>query len=87
MLSGKTVVIVFSDGWDRGETSLLGSEMAHLHNKSHRVIWLNPLMGTRDYQPICLGMSTALPYIDHFLPMGNLKDLRYLCKTLSKMII
>ena len=87
MLSGKTVVIIFSDGWDRGETRLLGSQMAYLHNKSHRVVWLNPLMGTRGYQPICQGMSTALPYIDHFLPMGNLKDLHYLCKTLSKMIM
>jgi len=87
MLSGKTISIIFSDGWDRGEAGLLASQMAYLHSKSHRVIWLNPLMGTRDYQPICQGMSTALPYIDHFLPLGNLKDLHYLGKTLSKMVM
>jgi len=87
MLSGKTIALIFSDGWDRGENSLLESQMAYLHSKSHRVIWLNPLMGTRNYQPICQGMSTALPYVDHFLPMGNLKDLHYLGKTLSKIIM
>ncbi len=86
MLSGKTIAIIFSDGWDRGETGILESQMAYLHSKTHRVIWLNPLMGTQEYQPICQGMSTALPYVDQFLPMGNLKDLHYLGKTLSKMV-
>lgn len=87
MLSGKTIAIVFSDGWDKGEPGLLESQMAYLHSKAHRVIWLNPLMGTQDYQPICQGMSAALPYVDYFLPMGNLKDLHYLGKTLSKMVM
>ena len=86
MLSSKTIAIVFSDGWDLGETEILESQMAYLHRKVHRVIWLNPLIGTQCYQPICRGMSSALPYIDHFLPMGNLKDLQYLAKTLSKMV-
>ena len=61
--------------------------MAYLNRRAHKVIWLTPLMGTKDYQPICRGMSAALPYVDYFLPMGNLKDLQYLGKTLEKMII
>ncbi len=87
MLSSKTIVVIFSDGWDRGETNILESQMAYLNNKAYKVIWLNPLMGTKDYQPICRGMSAALPYVDYFLPMGNLRDLHYLGKTLDKMMV
>jgi len=87
MLSGKTIVLIFSDGWDRGETDVLERQMAYLKNKSYKVIWLNPLMGTKDYQPICRGMSTALPYVDYFLPLGNPKDLQFLGKTLEKMMV
>ena len=61
--------------------------MAYLKNKSYKVIWLNPLMGTTDYQPICQGMSAALPYVDYFLPLGQPKDLQFLGKTLEKMIV
>jgi len=87
MLSNKAVVVIFSDGWDQGQTDLLESQMAYLNNKAYKVIWLNPLMGTRDYKPICRGMSAALPYVDYFLPMGNLRDLHSLGKTLEKMIV
>lgn len=87
MLSHKSIVVIFSDGWDQGQTDILKSQMAYLNNKSHKLIWLNPLMGTRDYQPICRGMSAALPYVDYFLPLGNLRDLHSLGKTLEKMII
>jgi uncharacterized protein with von Willebrand factor type A (vWA) domain len=87
MLSNKAIVVIFSDGWDQGQTDVLESQMAYLNNKAHKVIWLNPLMGTKDYKPICRGMSAALPYVDYFLPMGNLRDLHYLGKTLEQMII
>jgi uncharacterized protein with von Willebrand factor type A (vWA) domain len=87
MLSGKTIAVIFSDGWDRGETHVLERQMAYLKNKSYKVVWLNPLMGTKDYQPICRGMSAALPYVDYFLPMGNPRDLQFLGKTLEKMIV
>ena len=87
MLSNKSIVVIFSDGWDQGQTDILESQMAYLNNKAHKVIWLNPLMGTRDYKPICQGMSAALPYVDYFLPLGNLRDLRSLGKTLEKMIV
>jgi len=87
MLSGKTIVLIFSDGWDRGETHVLEHQMAYLKNKSFKVIWLNPMIGTKDYQPICRGMKEALPYVDYFLPMGNPRDLQFLGKTLEKLIV
>jgi len=86
MLSNKAIVVIFSDGWDQGQTDILESQMAYLNNKVYKVIWLNPLMGTRDYKPICRGMSAAVPYGDYFLPMGNLRDLHSLGKTLEKMV-
>ena len=62
------------------------NQMAFLKRKAYKVIWLNPLMGTRDYEPICRGMSAALPYVDYFLPMGNLKDLGAISQTLKKVM-
>ncbi|MEJ2729701.1 MAG: VWA domain-containing protein [Deltaproteobacteria bacterium] len=86
-LSGKDIVMIFSDGWDRGEIDLLDSQMAFLKRKAYKIIWLNPLMGTRGYEPICRGMSAALPYVDYFLPMGNLKDMRSISQTLKKVMV
>jgi len=85
-LSNKDIVMIFSDGWDRGEIDLLDTQMALLNRKAYKVIWLNPLMGTRDYEPICRGMSAALPYVDYFLPMASLKDLRSVSQTLKKVM-
>jgi uncharacterized protein with von Willebrand factor type A (vWA) domain len=86
MLSNKAIVVILSDGWDRGQINILESQMAYLNNKAYKVIWLNPIAGTRDYKPICRGMSAALPYVDYFLPMGKHRDLQYLGKTIEKMI-
>jgi uncharacterized protein with von Willebrand factor type A (vWA) domain len=86
MLSTKDIVIIFSDGWDRGEIDVLETQMALLKRKAYKIIWLNPLMGTTDYQPICQGMRTALPYVDSFLPIDNFRDLAFLGRTLEKMI-
>jgi uncharacterized protein with von Willebrand factor type A (vWA) domain len=86
-LSYRDIVMIFSDGWDRGEIDVLEGQMAILKRKAHKIIWLNPLMGTRDYEPICQGMSAALPYVDYFLPMGDLKDLRSISQTLKNLII
>lgn len=87
MLSGKDIVIIFSDGWDRGEIDELDTQMAALKRKTHKIIWLNPLLSTRDYQPICQGMRTALPYVDYFLPIGTLQDLVHLNRTLLRVMI
>jgi uncharacterized protein len=87
LLSGKDIVMIFSDGWDRGEVDLLEAQMALLKRRTHKIIWLNPLLRTRDYRPICQGMRTALPYVDYFLPMAALQDLRLLSRTMEKILV
>jgi uncharacterized protein with von Willebrand factor type A (vWA) domain len=87
MLSNKDIVMIFSDGWDRGEIDLLEAQMAMLKRKAYKIIWLNPLIGTQDYQPICQGMKTALPFVDYFLPLANPQDLHFLSRTLEKMMV
>lgn len=85
-LSSNAILMIFSDGWDRGEIALLEGQMAYLKRKAYKVIWLNPLLGTRDYQPICQGMSAALPLVDYLLPASNLHDLQYVGNVLERMI-
>ena len=65
------VVIVISDGWDRGDPALVATETARLRRNCHRLIWLNPLAGTPGYQPLAGGMRAAFPYIDDFLAAGR----------------
>jgi uncharacterized protein with von Willebrand factor type A (vWA) domain len=86
-LSGKDIVMIFSDGWDRGEIDVLEKQLSLLKRKAYKIMWLNPLMGSRDYRPICQGMRAALPYVDYFLPMGNLKDLHSIGHAIKKMLI
>ena len=80
----RTLLLIFSDGWDRGDTSLLDSEMRYIKGQVKGVIWLNPLMGSGNYQPLCKGMSTALPYLDCFMPYHNLASLKDLARLISK---
>ena len=87
MLSSKSIVMIFSDGWDRGEVDMLAEQMALLQRRAYKIIWLNPLAGAKDYQPICQGMSAALPYVDSFLPMAGPQDIKLLSNKLGKMII
>ena len=82
--SGATVVII-SDGWDRGEPALLGREMARLQRSCRRLIWLNPLLGAAGYQPLTQGMRAALPYVDNFLPVHNLRSLEALAMLLGQV--
>jgi hypothetical protein len=60
--------------------------MAFLHDRAHRVIWLNPLAGSRGYQPICSGMQAALPYVDMLLPASSLRDFEVLARTLRGLM-
>jgi uncharacterized protein with von Willebrand factor type A (vWA) domain len=85
VLNQGAVVLVVSDGWDRGEIDLLAREMARLQRSSSQVIWLNPLLGDADYQPLVRGMQAALPYIDRFLPVHNLASLEQLASVLKKL--
>jgi uncharacterized protein len=61
------VVVLFSDGWERGEPGLLADQMARLHRLAHRVIWVNPHRGKAGYRPVQGGIVAALPYVDEFV--------------------
>ncbi len=83
VLGHGAVTLIISDGWDRGDPLLLSNEMARLQRSSHRLIWLNPLLGSPDYEPLTRGMIAALPFIDDFLPVHNLASLEQLARRLS----
>jgi len=69
------VVIILSDGWDRGEPALLARELARVRRLGRRLIWLNPLLGASDYEPLTRGMQAALAHVDDFMPAHNLASL------------
>jgi uncharacterized protein with von Willebrand factor type A (vWA) domain len=77
-LRSSGVVIVVSDGWDRGDPAIVAAETARLRRNCHRLVWLNPLAGTPGYQPLAGGMRAAYPYIDDFLPAGTVASLERL---------
>jgi uncharacterized protein with von Willebrand factor type A (vWA) domain len=79
------VVLIISDGWDRGEPHLLAREMARLKRTVYRIIWLNPLIASDDYAPLTLGLQAALPYVDDFLPAHNFTSLQDLARLLGRL--
>lgn len=85
VLGRGAVALLISDGWDRGDPALLKNEMARLQRSAHRLIWLNPLLGSPEYEPLTRGMQAALPYVDDFLPVHNVNSLEDLAKRLSQM--
>ena len=82
-LHGSSIVILISDGWDRGDPRLLRDEIARLQRSCHRLIWLNPLIGSIDYAPLTRGLQAALPFVDEFLPVRTLRDVRELAQYLE----
>ena len=85
VLGRGAVVLIISDGWDRGDMVMLEKEMARLQRSCYRLIWLNPLLGSPAYEPLTRGMKTALPYIDKFLPVHNLSSLADLASQLTSL--
>ena len=83
VLGWGSVVLIISDGWDRGEPDLLRHEIARLQRSCHRLIWLNPLLGSPTYEPLARGMQAALPFVDDFLPVHNLSSLEDLAGHLN----
>lgn len=83
VLGQGAVVLLISDGWDRGDAELLRTEISRLQRSCSRLIWLNPLLGGEQYEPLTRGMRTALPYVDDFLPVHNLESLEDLAKHLQ----
>jgi len=79
------IVVILSDGWDRGDTALLTRELSFIARRCHRLIWLNPLLARQGYEPRAQGMAAALPYLDDFLPLDKLRDISDLAKHLAKL--
>ena len=85
VLGHGAIVIIVSDGWDRGDPAQLTAELVHLRRSSHRLIWLNPLLGSEGYEPLTRGMAAALPHVDDFLAAHNLKALDDLGRLLASL--
>ncbi len=85
VLGQGAAVLIISDGWDRGDPEVLGREMGRLQRSAHRVIWLNPLLGSPRYEPLTRGIQAALPYVDDFLPVHNLQSLEELGRHLTTL--
>ena len=79
------VVLIVSDGWDRGDPALLGRELARVRRSCSRLIWLNPLLGSARYEPLTRGMQMALQYVDDFLPVHNLASVQQLAIHLQRL--
>jgi uncharacterized protein with von Willebrand factor type A (vWA) domain len=79
------VVLLISDGWDRGDPGLLREQVAWLQRSCHRLIWLNPLVGTTGFEPLTRGLKAALPFVDDFLPARTLSDLSQLALHLESV--
>jgi uncharacterized protein len=82
LVDARTIVVVLSDGLDRGEPELLAGALERIGRRARRVVWLNPLLGDPRYQPTARGMEAALPFVDRFLPAHNLESLERLVRHL-----
>ena len=84
---GGLIVLLISDGWDRGDPIVLRDQMARLQRRCRRLIWLNPLIGTTDYAPLTRGLQAALPHVDDFLPVRSLANLADLAVHLNTLTV
>src|SRR5215216_5365367 len=77
------VVVILSDGWDRGDVAVLSEQMQRLQRLAHRVIWVNPLKSAPGYKPLAAGMAAALPHVDVFLSGHNVESLQELARAIA----
>jgi uncharacterized protein with von Willebrand factor type A (vWA) domain len=84
-LARGSIVVILSDGWDRGNPELLGAEMQRLHRAAFRTIWVNPLKVTKGYAPLAKGMAAALPHVDDFVEGHSIDALDRLCRAISRL--
>ncbi len=84
-LNGRTVVLILSDGYCSSDPQELGDVLAHIRRKARRIVWLNPLKGWKDYQPIAAAMQAAEPYLDAHLPANTLDALAALEPQFQKL--
>ncbi len=79
------VVLIVSDGWDRGEPELLARELARIRRRCRRLVWLNPLLGSATYEPLTRGMQAALQHVDDFMPAHNMASVEDLARHLRSL--
>jgi uncharacterized protein with von Willebrand factor type A (vWA) domain len=84
-LTRGAIIVIASDGWERGDPTLLAEQMRRLRLAAHRIVWANPLAGGEGYRPLVAGMQAALPYVDDFLPGHNLRALETLAEVLEEI--
>jgi uncharacterized protein with von Willebrand factor type A (vWA) domain len=77
------VVVVLSDGWDRGDPDVLAEQMARLARLAHKVVWVNPLKASPGYEPLARGMAAALPHVDEFVEGHSLASLQSLAEVIA----
>ena len=82
-MARNAVVVILSDGWDRGDPEVLAEQMGRLHRVAHRVIWVNPLKATPGYEPLARGMAAALPHVDRFIEGHSLAALEHLAQEIA----
>jgi uncharacterized protein len=78
------VVVILSDGWDRGDPALLAEQMQRLQRVAYRTVWVNPLKASPGYAPLAAGMAAALPYVDEFVEGHSLDSLQKLAEVISR---
>ncbi len=83
VVDSKTIVVILSDGLDRGDPAILAKAMRSIQTRARKVIWLNPLMGDARYEPTARGMHAALPFVDHFETAHDLESLERLVPLLA----
>lgn len=84
VLRSSAITLIISDGWDRGDIQILKQEISRLCRSCAMVLWLNPLLGYKDYRPLTAGMRAVLPNIDGLLPVHNLESLTQLSDVISQ---
>ncbi len=85
VMRNSPVVLIVSDGWDRGDPDLLARELARIRRRCRRVVWLNPLLGSATYEPLTRGMQAALHHVDDFMPAHNMASLEDLARHLRSL--
>ena len=85
VLGRGAVVLLITDGWDRGDIPILHQEMERLRHSCRRLIWLNPLLDIPEYEPLTRGAQALLPYVQDFLPITNLANLEAIVKALNNL--
>ena len=83
-LARNSIVVIMSDGWDRGDPELLADQMQRLQRVTHRLIWVNPLKVTPGYAPLARGMAAALPYVDRFVEGHSVAAMEELARVIAE---